>query len=89
MIDPSATLNCLPTTLRDTLIKSYREIAANFSEHRWEPSELNGGKFSEAVYSIIEGQLTGKFPAKAAKPKDMVKACRSLENLPFIEARKL
>ena len=51
-------------------------------EHRWEPSELNGGKFSEAVYSVIEGSIKDKFPTKPSKPSDMVKACRALETIP-------
>jgi len=51
-------------------------------EHRWEPAELNGGKFSEAVFSIIDGSIKGSFPAKPVKPKDMLKACRDLEGLP-------
>jgi hypothetical protein len=51
-------------------------------EHRWEPAELNGGKFCEAVYTIIEGQLKGSFATKPSKPADIVKACRALEMVP-------
>ncbi len=82
MIDPTKVLAVIPTDLRDALLQSYQEIARNYLEHRWEPSELNGGKFSEAVYSIIEGSLKGQLPQKPYKPRDMVKACRDLETLP-------
>jgi hypothetical protein len=50
---------------------SYQEIISNYLERRWEPAELNGGKFCEAVYSIINGAVKGSFPAKASKPSNM------------------
>ena len=55
MIDPAKALLTLPAGLRDPLLQSYREIAANYTESRFEPAELNGGKFSEVVYTIIAG----------------------------------
>lgn len=82
MIDPSRVLAGLPQALREELLKCYREIISNYLERRWEPSELNGGKFCEAVYSAINGAVTGAFPAKASKPANMVDACRKLENAP-------
>jgi hypothetical protein len=87
MIDSTKILAGLPAGLRDPLLQSYQEIARNYMEHRWEPSELNGGKFSEAIYSIIEGSVKGKFAVKPTKPKDMVKACRDLEGLPADSSR--
>jgi hypothetical protein len=87
MIEPNKILAGLPAVLRDVLIKHYREIGTNFVERRWEPSELNGGKFCEAVYAIVDGALTGTFSAKPSKPKDMVQACRVLEGLPVDQNR--
>lgn len=87
MLDPAKTLAGLPIRLRSELLASYQEIVANYIEHRWEPSELNGGKFCEVVYSIIEGAITGKFPAKSSKPNDMVTACRNLERIPPDQTR--
>jgi hypothetical protein len=81
MIDPARVLAALPGALRDALLNSYQEIMSNYLERRWEPSELNGGKFCEAAYSIIDGALKGSFPAAASKPKDMVGACRALESI--------
>lgn len=82
MIDSTHILASLPAGLRDPLLESYKEIGTNYMEHRWEPSELNGGKFCEAVYTIVEGQLKGTFATKPSKPADMVKACRALETIP-------
>src|ERR1035437_3651197 len=79
MIDPKTILGSLPSGLRDPLLSSYREIAANYAEHRWEPSELNGGKFSEVVYTIISGSIKGTFPSKPSKPANMLLACQTLE----------
>jgi len=54
---------------------------SNYTERRWEPSELNGGKFCEVAYSIVNGALSGSYPAKAAKPRNMLAACQSLEQV--------
>jgi hypothetical protein len=55
---------------------------SNYLERRWQPSELNGGKFCEVVYSIIDGAIKGSFPAKASKPGNMLTACQALEKEP-------
>jgi hypothetical protein len=82
MIDPTKILSGLPKGLRDALFQTYKEIGANFSERRWEPSELNGGKFCEVVYTIVNGALSGAFSSKPSKPKDMRGACLALETKP-------
>lgn len=82
MIDPAQALAGLPPTLRAELLESYQNIIRNFIERRWEPSELNGGKFAEVVYSIASGAITGNMPDRARKPKNMVDACRGLETKP-------
>lgn len=61
---------------------AYVEIARNYAEHRWEPSELNGGKLCEVVYTIISGAVSGTYANVASKPANMVAACRSLEQMP-------
>lgn len=71
----------LPSGLRDDLLKAFNEIEKNYREGRWEPSELNGGKLCEAVYTIIEGWLKGgSYPARAKKPRRFPDACLALEN---------
>jgi hypothetical protein len=87
MIDASKLLSALPEGLRQPLLSSYKEIASNYVERRWEPSELNGGKFCEVVYSIINGTVSGRYPDKPTKPQNMVKACRALEEQPADSTR--
>lgn len=69
----------VPEGLRKELLNAFSEIVRNFRERRWEPSELNGGKLCEVVYSILRGHVDGKFPPKAKKPRNMVDACKALE----------
>jgi hypothetical protein len=76
---PGDVLGNLPEGLRTELLNAFNEIVRNFRESQWEPSELNGGKFSEVVYSILKGYTEGKFPKRAAKPRNMVDACKDLE----------
>ncbi|MBT9612738.1 MAG: hypothetical protein IV108_05665 [Burkholderiales bacterium] len=75
-------LSSIPQTLRDELIESLNQVERNFKENRWEPSELNGGKLCEVVYSILKGYVENSFPASASKPANMVDACKSLERSP-------
>lgn len=44
----------IPQDLREALEKHFKEIILNYKENRWEPSELNGAKFSEAVFRVLE-----------------------------------
>jgi hypothetical protein len=76
--------NCLqafPVGFRDPLLETYREIAANFIEHKWEPSELNGGKLCECVYWIVHGSITGTFVVAPSKPPNMRDDCTALAKL--------
>jgi hypothetical protein len=79
MISPAQALLVLPTGLRDPLLGCFSVIGRNFAERRWEPAELNGGKFCEIVFTIFDGALSGTFASSPAKPANMVNACRSLE----------
>jgi hypothetical protein len=72
----------LPEGLRGELLAAYGEVLKNFRERRWEPSELNGGKLCEIVYSIVKGYTVGKYPSRSSKPRNMVEACKALENEP-------
>jgi hypothetical protein len=77
----------VPATLRNELLDCYERIVRNYAEQRWEPAELNGGKFSEVAYSIVNGAIRGTFPASASKPSNMVDACRALEGQPADPSR--
>ena len=80
-IDPTKVLATIPAGLRTPLLETYREIASNFAEHRWEPSELNGGKFCECVYWICQGYISGTYKAKPSKPPNMRDDCRTIEGM--------
>ena len=74
-------LGGIPSTLRAELLQAYEEILRNYRESRWEPAELNGGKLCEVVYTILKGYTDGTFPTRSSKPKNMVDACKNLEQL--------
>lgn len=78
-LDPRDAFSALPPTLVADLLDAFRQVIKNYSEHRWEPSELNGGKLCEAGYTILTGYFTGTYALRAHKPKNMVSACRDLE----------
>lgn len=79
MIAASAALSAIPTGLRGPLLKEYSTIVQNFLEQRWLPSELHGGRFSETVYTILDGHAKNAYAAAPAKPANFVEACRNLE----------
>ncbi len=82
MIEASKVLACLPQGLRDELLECYQDIVSAYIERRWRASELDGGRFCEIVFSIVEGALAGKMPTKAYKPGKMLQACQALESVP-------
>jgi len=44
----------LPKEIKEGLEKHFKEIVLNYKENRWESSELNGAKFSEVVFRLLE-----------------------------------
>jgi hypothetical protein len=79
-LTPEDALSVLPRTLRADLIAAFNDIVNNYREHRWEPSELNGGKLCEAVYTVVVGWLEGgRYPARAKKPGRFPQSCWELE----------
>jgi hypothetical protein len=75
----TSALASVPAGLRDPLIQEYRLIIQNFSEARWSPASLSGGRFCEVVYNILDGYGAGTYASTPSKPSDMVSACRKLE----------
>ncbi len=47
-------LSSIPKVLSKALDKHYKKIKENFLEGKYEPSELNGAKFSEVVIRILQ-----------------------------------
>jgi hypothetical protein len=72
-------LAAIPAGLRLPLLAEYQSIIQNYSEHRWSPSELSGGKFCEIVFTILDGHAKGTYAAHPTKPPDFVGACKKLE----------
>jgi hypothetical protein len=72
-------LATIPEALRKELLAAYSEIIVNYRERRWEPSELNGGKLCEVVYTILRGYIDNSYPIRSMKPTNMLDACRALE----------
>lgn len=82
MIDPTKLLAGLPAGLRTPLIECYTDIVRNYSERRWRPAELEGGRFCEVVYTILDGAISGTYAATPSKPSNMLGSCQSLESRP-------
>lgn len=81
MIQPSDALKAIPAGLRDPLLKEFETIVQNFMERKWSPSELSGGRFSEIVYTILDGHARGSYAPAPKKPPNMVDDCRKLEGI--------
>jgi hypothetical protein len=79
-IAASAALSAIPSGLRSPLIAEYQNIVQNFLEHRWLPSELSGGRFSEIVFTILDGNARGRYASTPTKPANFKNACASLES---------
>lgn len=80
LIENKDILNAIPVGLRTPLFEAYNEIQKNYRETRWEPSELNGGKLCEIIYTILKGYADGSYPTTPAKPRNMMLACQNMEN---------
>lgn len=79
-LSTSNALQGIPVSLRSELLSEFNKMVRNYRERRWEPSELNGGKFCEVTYTILKGYVDEKYPTAAAKPRNFPDACRKLEH---------
>jgi hypothetical protein len=79
-VSVNTALSLIPNGLRQPLLTEFQSIAQNFVEHRWRPTELEGGLFSEIVFSILDGHAKSAYASAPEKPRDFVGACRRLEN---------
>jgi hypothetical protein len=80
MIDAAKLLATVPTPLRDPLVAEYKGIVVAYAEGRWKLAGLDGGRFCEVVFTIVEGALSGSFPSGPSKPSRFPEACKALEN---------
>ena len=80
-LDFNSVFPTLPKAILTKLEASYNEIKRNFRERRYEPSELNGAKFSEAVYRVLEWHTLKTFTAFGTKIRDFSQALRKFESM--------
>ena len=70
----------IPNRLISVLLKEYKKIKINFIETKWEPSELGGGKFSEAVFRILEWYTENKYTSLGKQIVNFAQSTRKFEN---------
>ncbi len=80
-LSPSILFPTFPSLLRDELYCEFNKILRNYREARWEPTELDGGRLCEIVYTIIDGYTKGVFPQRSSKPRNFIESCKNLEHL--------
>ena len=73
-------LAAIPKGLLDPLISEFEAMLSEYRSGRWESVGLKAGKICEIVHSILAGYVAGSYPAAPSKPRNMVDACRALEN---------
>jgi hypothetical protein len=72
----------LPKPLLSRLESTYSEVKLNFYEGKYEPAELNGAKFCEVVFRILEWYTTkGNYTPFGAKVRDFGQAVRRFESM--------
>lgn len=69
----------IPVELVDGLLDAYRAIKENYYLGRYEPAELNGGKFCEAIYRVLQHHTTKTYTPLGASIKPFDSNCRSFE----------
>lgn len=79
----------LPSELVDVLLSSYEEIKQNFYLGKHEPSELNGGKFVEACFRILQYETNGgRYTAIGTSIRNVIGKLRAFEQIPSANARE-
>jgi hypothetical protein len=77
----------LPLELVDALLLSYEEIKQNFYLGKHEPSELNGGKFVEACFRILQYETNaGNYTPVGAQIRNLIGKLRDFEQIPTASA---
>lgn len=59
-----------PDEIRENIEKSFNEIRQRYFESNFEPSELNGGKFCESVFRLLEWEISGQYRPFGQKIED-------------------
>ena len=81
-IDIVASLNSsFPKPLVDQVLETYSEMKRNFYLGHLRPNEVEGGRFAEAVFRLLEHRTSGKY-TPLSQHLDSEKLIRTLANLP-------
>jgi hypothetical protein len=72
-------LNNIPIELVDVLQVEFQKLHQQFFLGKWEPSQLDGGRFAEIVFRILEFKQSGIF-TPIGEQIDRLKICRSISN---------
>src|SRR5947209_15095521 len=84
-MNPSNVVNGLkgtyPARLVDHLLETYTEVKTNLYLGRLRPNEIEGGRFAEAVFRLLEFETTGTFTA-IGQHIDSEKIIQQLARLP-------
>ena len=80
-----------PVELVNSLLDSYVEIKTNFITQKWEPSELNGGKFVEATVRVLQHVIFGSYTPIGASIRNMYSELQRIESSPptFLDSYRL
>ena len=79
----------LPSELVDALLSSYEEIKQNFYLGKYGPSELNGGKFVEACFRILQYETNGgNYVAIGTSIPNLIGKLKAFEQIPSANARE-
>lgn len=71
-----------PQNIVDALLDSFIEIRENYYLGKYEPAELNGGKFVEACVRLLQFELTGSYIPIGQSIRNMVNELRNFEQAP-------
>jgi hypothetical protein len=79
----SSILPSIPADILSRLEQTYTEIKHHFRGSRWEPSELNGGKFCEVVIRLLEWHTSSPqtYTPFGTSIRDFGQATRRFETL--------
>jgi len=77
----------LPTELVDSLLTFYKEIKEKFYLDKHEPAELNGGKFAEICFRILQHETAnGVYTPVGQQISQLAQELRRFEQLPVASA---
>jgi len=72
----------IPKEIVDQLLETYIEVKREYYLGHLRPNEVEGGRFAEAGFRVLESRTTGAHTPLGRKIKDFERRCEDLRNLP-------